>query len=126
MIDCCFDSLSGLTSQPSMGAIVNALSGTELDTGIDPKLILPLSTYWEQVQGWRCYALYSPNPRMNPSPPYLEANPLRLFASPSPSPLPPPLQTRELYAPFESNMKAVSSDVYMHEMPGGQVRACES
>ena len=49
MIDCCFDSLSGLTSQPSMGAIVNALSGTELDTGIDPKLILPLSTYWEQV-----------------------------------------------------------------------------
>lgn len=29
-------------------------------------------------------------------------------------------QTRELYAPFESNMKAVSSDVYYHEMPGGQ------
>lgn len=29
-------------------------------------------------------------------------------------------QTRELYAPFESNMKAVSSDVYLHEMPGGQ------
>ncbi len=29
-------------------------------------------------------------------------------------------QTRELYAPFESNMKAVSSDVYVHEMPGGQ------
>ncbi len=30
-------------------------------------------------------------------------------------------QVRELYAPFESNMKAVSSDVYLHEMPGGQV-----
>ncbi|PNH09743.1 Pyruvate carboxylase 1, partial [Tetrabaena socialis] len=29
-------------------------------------------------------------------------------------------QTRELYAPFESNMKSVSSDVYVHEMPGGQ------
>ena len=27
---------------------------------------------------------------------------------------------RGLYAPFESNMKAVSSDVYYHEMPGGQ------
>jgi len=76
MIDCCFDSFSGLTSQPSMGAIVNALSGSELDTGISPSLILPLSLYWEQ--------------------------------------------TRELYSPFESNMKAVSSDVYMHEMPGGQ------
>lgn len=25
-----------------------------------------------------------------------------------------------MYAPFESNMKSVSSDVYMHEMPGGQ------
>lgn len=76
MVDCCVDSMSGLTSQPAMGALVNALSGTELDTGIDPKKIIPLSTYWEQ--------------------------------------------TRELYAPFESNMKAVSSDVYVHEMPGGQ------
>lgn len=28
--------------------------------------------------------------------------------------------TRELYAPFESNMKYCSSDVYQHEMPGGQ------
>ena len=34
-----------------MGAIVNGLRGTELDTGIDPKLILPLSTYLEQVGG---------------------------------------------------------------------------
>lgn len=28
--------------------------------------------------------------------------------------------TRELYAPYESNMKYCSSDVYQHEMPGGQ------
>lgn len=27
---------------------------------------------------------------------------------------------RELYSPFESNLKSVSSDVYLHEMPGGQ------
>lgn len=46
MIDCCVDSLSGLTSQPSMGAIVNALSGTELDTGVENELLLPLSIYW--------------------------------------------------------------------------------
>lgn len=29
-------------------------------------------------------------------------------------------QTRELYAPFESSLRASSSDVYYHEMPGGQ------
>jgi len=28
--------------------------------------------------------------------------------------------TRDLYAPFESNMRYSSSDVYQHEMPGGQ------
>lgn len=28
--------------------------------------------------------------------------------------------TRELYAPFESNMRYSSTDVYQHEMPGGQ------
>ena len=28
--------------------------------------------------------------------------------------------TRALYAPFESDMKAPSADVYAHEMPGGQ------
>jgi hypothetical protein len=33
IIDCAIDSMSGLTSQPSMGAIVNALAGTPLDTG---------------------------------------------------------------------------------------------
>lgn len=46
IIDCCVDSLSGLTSQPSMGAIVNALAGTELDTGVENELLLPLSIYW--------------------------------------------------------------------------------
>jgi pyruvate carboxylase len=25
-----------------------------------------------------------------------------------------------LYAPFETNMKSTSADVYYHEMPGGQ------
>lgn len=36
IIDCCTDSMSGATSQPSLGAIVNALRGTDLDTGINP------------------------------------------------------------------------------------------
>ena len=29
-------------------------------------------------------------------------------------------QTRGLYAPFESDVRSASSDVYQHEMPGGQ------
>ena len=28
--------------------------------------------------------------------------------------------TRALYAPFESDLRSCSSDVYSHEMPGGQ------
>ncbi|KAF5836615.1 carbamoyl-phosphate synthase L chain, ATP binding domain-containing protein [Dunaliella salina] len=76
IIDCCVDSMSGTTSQPSMGAIVNSLHGTDLDTGINPMEILPLTHTHKQ--------------------------------------------TRELYRPFESSMKAVTSDVYLHEMPGGQ------
>ena len=35
IIDCCMDGMSGATSQPSLGAVVNALRGTDLDTGID-------------------------------------------------------------------------------------------
>ncbi len=46
IIDAAIDSMSGLTSQPSMGAIVNALAGTELDTGVDPQQLLLLSNYW--------------------------------------------------------------------------------
>lgn len=32
-----------------MGAIVNALYGTPLDTGIDPMELARLSIFWEQV-----------------------------------------------------------------------------
>ena len=44
IIDCCTDSMSGATSQPSLGAIVNALRGTDLDTGINPG----------QLARWEC------------------------------------------------------------------------
>jgi pyruvate carboxylase len=33
IVDCAVDSMSGMTSQPSMGAIVASLERTELDTG---------------------------------------------------------------------------------------------
>ena len=54
-VDCAMDGMSGITSQPSMGAIVNTLQGTDLDTGLDPAAIADINTYWEQVRG-----LYAP------------------------------------------------------------------
>merc|ERR1719398_24984 len=76
VVDGCIDSMSGMTSQPSIGALINAVKGSPLDTGIDPKALSPLATYWDQARG--------------------------------------------LYAPFESGLKSGTSDVYEHEMPGGQ------
>jgi len=32
-----------------MGAIVNGLAGTDMDTGVSPSELLPLITFWEQV-----------------------------------------------------------------------------
>lgn len=54
IIDVAVDSMSGMTSQPSMGAIVAALKGTELDTGLDQSNISKYSAYWEQTR--RLYA----------------------------------------------------------------------
>ena len=42
---------AGTTSQPCMGAIVNALAGTDGDTGVSPSELLPLVTFWEQTRG---------------------------------------------------------------------------
>ncbi|KAJ1959692.1 pyruvate carboxylase, partial [Dispira parvispora] len=50
IIDVAIDSMSGVTSQPSMGAIVSALQGTQQDTGIAYKDIMTLNDYWEQVR----------------------------------------------------------------------------
>lgn len=54
-VDAAVDSMSGMTSQPSMGAIVAALEGTELDTDLSLEPLSKLSTYWEQARG-----LYAP------------------------------------------------------------------
>lgn len=50
VVDVAIDAMSGMTSQPSMGALVSMLSGTEQDTGIDKNLMGPLNTYWENVR----------------------------------------------------------------------------
>lgn len=75
-VDAAMDSLSGMTSQPNLGSIVEALRHTERNTGLDPALIRQFSDYWEAVRGQ--------------------------------------------YAAFEPDMKAGASEVYLHEMPGGQ------
>ncbi|WP_165216880.1 pyruvate carboxylase [Affinirhizobium pseudoryzae] len=75
-VDAAMDAFSGNTSQPCLGSIVEALSGTERDPGLDPAWIRRISFYWEAV--------------------------------------------RHQYAAFESDLKGPASEVYLHEMPGGQ------
>lgn len=75
-VDGAMDAMSGLTSQPSLGAIVAALEHTERDSGLTHGRIAPFSRYWEGV--------------------------------------------RRYYAPFEADIRSGTSDVYRHEMPGGQ------
>ncbi|MEP3601531.1 MAG: pyruvate carboxylase [Stappiaceae bacterium] len=75
-VDAAMDALSGLTSQPCLGSIVEALKGSDRDTGLDSKAIREISFYWEAV--------------------------------------------RTQYRAFESDLRAGASEVYLHEMPGGQ------
>lgn len=50
VVDVAVDSMSGMTSQPSMGAVVASLQRTPLETGIDPHDIYQYSAYWEQAR----------------------------------------------------------------------------
>ncbi len=75
-VDCAMDALSGNTSQPTLGSVVEALARTDRDTGLDIGAIREISNYWERV--------------------------------------------RENYAAFESGLQSPASEVYLHEMPGGQ------
>lgn len=75
-VDAAMDALSGNTSQPCLGSLVEALSGDPRDPGLDPEWIRRISFYWEAV--------------------------------------------RAQYAAFESDLKGPASEVYLHEMPGGQ------
>ena len=49
-VDAANDAMSGLTSQPAMGAIVYNFAGTPLDTGIDIDEMQHLTDYWELVR----------------------------------------------------------------------------
>jgi pyruvate carboxylase len=76
IVDVAMDAMSGMTSQPSLGALVATLKGTEHDTGVSLSELPILNAYWDDV--------------------------------------------RSLYLPFESGQLSGSSDVYFHEIPGGQ------
>ncbi len=77
-VDCALSSLSGLTSQPSLNAVVTAMreGAPERAPDLPVEDLQELSDYWELL--------------------------------------------REIYYPFESGLKASTTDVYFHEIPGGQ------
>jgi pyruvate carboxylase len=54
-VDAASDSLSGMTSQPSIGAILASLEGSDLDPGLNGHNVRALDTYWAQLR-----LLYSP------------------------------------------------------------------
>jgi pyruvate carboxylase len=76
IVDVALAPMAGLTSQPSMNALIAALRGATRETGLTNKTMQPLADYWEAV--------------------------------------------REFYAPFECGLKSSTSEVYYHEIPGGQ------
>uniref|UniRef100_A0A671Q3F8 Pyruvate carboxylase, mitochondrial n=1 Tax=Sinocyclocheilus anshuiensis TaxID=1608454 RepID=A0A671Q3F8_9TELE len=55
IVDVAVDSMAGMTSQPSMGAIVACTKGTKLSTGISLEKVFDYSEYWEVTRG-----LYAP------------------------------------------------------------------
>ena len=75
-VDAAMDSMSGLTSQPNLGAIAAALRHTPRDPGLDGDALRTISRLWEQI--------------------------------------------RRNYGAFESDIRSGTSDVYIHQMPGGQ------
>lgn len=54
-VDAATDSLSGMTSQPSINAVLASLEGSDFDPGLDHKQVRALDTYWSQLR-----LLYSP------------------------------------------------------------------
>ena len=76
VVDVALSSLSGLTAQPNMNALLAALEGTIWDPQLDQDGLQKLANYWETV--------------------------------------------RTYYAPFESELRSGTAQVYHHEIPGGQ------
>ena len=71
--DAAIDSMSGLTSQPSLGAISEALRGTPRDPGLERSALRGLATYWEGVR--RHYAAFESDLRSGMAEVYEHAMP---------------------------------------------------
>ncbi|KAL7270850.1 pyruvate carboxylase [Rhizina undulata] len=76
-VDTATDSLSGMTSQPSIGALLASLEGSEYDPKLNIEHIRAIDTYWAQL--------------------------------------------RLLYSCFEAGLTGPDPEVYVHEIPGGQL-----
>ncbi|MSQ97592.1 MAG: pyruvate carboxylase [Gemmataceae bacterium] len=76
IVDAAMAPLSGGTSQPNLNTLVEALRGSDRDTGLSGEYLDSIAVYWRAV--------------------------------------------REFYLPFESETLPATSDLYRHEMPGGQ------
>jgi pyruvate carboxylase len=72
-VDAAVDSMSGLTSQPNLGSLVEALAYGPRDTGIDPAKLRIISSYWEQVR--RQYAAFESDIRSGTSDVYVHGMP---------------------------------------------------
>ena len=72
-VDGAIDALSGLTSQPNLGSMIEALRFGPRDTGIDPQKLRAISSYWEQVR--RQYVAFESDLRAGASEVYVHGMP---------------------------------------------------
>jgi pyruvate carboxylase len=72
-VDGAIDAMSGLTSQPNLGSIIEALRFGARDAGIDPQHLRAISAYWEQVR--RYYGAFESDLRASASEVYVHGMP---------------------------------------------------
>jgi pyruvate carboxylase len=72
-VDAAMDSMSGLTSQPNLGSVVEALRHGPREPDLDPRAIRTLSNYWEQVRSG--YAAFESGERAGASEVYVHGMP---------------------------------------------------
>ncbi len=72
-VDGAMDAMSGLTSQPNLGSIVEALRHGPRDSGLNADNLRILSGYWEQVR--HCYAAFESDLRAGASEVYVHGMP---------------------------------------------------
>ena len=72
-VDGAIDAVSGLTSQPNLGSIVEALRHGPRDTGIDPERLRVASSYWEQTR--KLYTAFESDLRAGASEVYVHGMP---------------------------------------------------